>query len=89
MGGVLGQGEMQSTRPVSPTEAGSYFDNITGGFRSEKPSSTDLHVEVVSFLFLFPRATQDRWVIEESSEKTWSTGEGNDKQFSILALRTP
>ena len=54
MGGVLGQGEMQSTRPVSPTEGGSYFDNITGGFRSEKPSSTDLHVEVVSFLFLFP-----------------------------------
>ena len=44
---------MQSTRPVSPTEAGSHLD-INGGFRSEKPSSTDLHVEVLSFLFLFP-----------------------------------
>lgn len=54
MGGILGQGEMQSTRPVSPTEVRSHFDNITGGFRSEKPSGTDLHVEVLSFLFLFP-----------------------------------
>ena len=25
------------------------------------------------------RATQDRWVMVESSEKTWPTGEGNDK----------
>ena len=24
------------------------------------------------------RATQDRWVVVESSDKTWSTGEGND-----------
>ena len=35
------------------------------------------------------RATQDGWVIVESSDKVWSTGEGNDKHFSILALRTP
>ena len=32
------------------------------------------------------RATQDRWVMEESSDKMWSTGEGNGKplQYSCL-----
>ena len=32
------------------------------------------------------RATQDGWVMVESSDKVWSTGEGNDKplQYSCL-----
>ena len=32
------------------------------------------------------RATQDRWVMVENSDKTWSTGEGNGKplQYSCL-----
>ena len=32
------------------------------------------------------RATQDGWVMVESFDKTWSTGEGNDKplQYSCL-----
>ena len=32
------------------------------------------------------RATQDGWVIVESSDETWSTGEGNGKtlQYSFL-----
>ena len=32
------------------------------------------------------RATQDRWFMVESSDKTWSTGEENDKplQYSCL-----
>ena len=32
------------------------------------------------------RATQDGWVMVESSEKMWSTGEGNDKplQYSCI-----
>ena len=32
------------------------------------------------------RATQDGWVMEESSDNTWSTGEGNGKplQYSCL-----
>ena len=34
-------------------------------------------------------ATQDGWVMVESSGKTWSTGEGMANHFSILALRTP
>ena len=34
------------------------------------------------------RATQDGWVMVESSDKTWSTGEG-EWQTSILALRSP
>ena len=34
------------------------------------------------------RATQDGWVMVESSDKMWSTGEGNANHFNILALRT-
>jgi len=32
------------------------------------------------------RATQDEWVMVDSSDKTWSTGEGNGKplQYSCL-----
>ena len=32
------------------------------------------------------RATQDRWVMAENSDKMWSTGEGNGKplQYSCL-----
>ena len=32
------------------------------------------------------RATQDRWVMVENSDKTWPTGEGNGKppQYSCL-----
>ena len=35
------------------------------------------------------RMTQDGWVMVESSDKMWSTGEGNGKPLSILALKTP
>ena len=35
------------------------------------------------------RATQDRWVMVESSDKTWSTGEGMANHFNMLALRIP
>ena len=35
------------------------------------------------------RATQDRRIMVESSDKTWPTGEGMTNHFSILALRTP
>ena len=31
-------------------------------------------------------ATQDRWVMVESSEKTWSTGEGNGKSLQYSCL---
>src|SRR5574337_2124075 len=34
-------------------------------------------------------ATQDGWVMVERSDRMWSTGEGNENHFSILALRTP
>ena len=33
-------------------------------------------------------ATQDGRVMVERSDRMWSTGEGNSKPFSILALRT-
>ena len=38
------------------------------------------------FLMSLCRATQDGWVMVESFDKTWSTGEGNDKplQYSCL-----
>ena len=41
-------------------------------------------------LWVMPcRATQDRRIMVDSSDKTCSTGEGNTNYFSILALRTP
>ena len=35
------------------------------------------------------RATQDGWVMVESSNKTWSTGEGNDKPLQHSCLENP
>ena len=35
------------------------------------------------------RATQDRWVMVESSDKTWSTGEGNGKRLQYSCLEKP
>ena len=35
------------------------------------------------------RATQDRWVTAESSDKTWSTEEGNSKPFQHSCLENP
>ena len=34
-------------------------------------------------------ATQDRWVIMESSDKTWSTGEGSGKPLQYSCLENP
>ena len=35
------------------------------------------------------RATQDRWVMVESSDKTWSTGEGNGKPLQHSCHENP
>ena len=35
------------------------------------------------------RATQDRWVMVESSDKMWSTGDGNGKPLQYSYLETP
>ena len=35
------------------------------------------------------RATQDRWVMVERSDKTWSTGEGNGKLLQYSFLENP
>ena len=35
------------------------------------------------------RTTQDRWVMVKSSDKMWSTAEGNGKPLQFLALKTP
>ena len=35
------------------------------------------------------RATQDRWVMVESSDKMWSTGEGNGKPPQYSHLENP
>ena len=34
-------------------------------------------------------ATQDRWVMVESFDKMWSTGEGNDKPLQYSWLENP
>ena len=35
------------------------------------------------------RAAQDGWVMVESSDKMWSAGEGNGKQFQYSCLENP
>ena len=35
------------------------------------------------------RATQDGWVMVESSDKMWSTGEGNGKPLQYFCLENP
>ena len=35
------------------------------------------------------RATQYRWVMVESSDKMWSTGEGNGKPLQYSSLENP
>ena len=35
------------------------------------------------------RATQDGWVVVESSDKAWSTGEGNGKPLQYSSLENP
>ena len=35
------------------------------------------------------RPTQDRWVMVENSEKTWSTGKGSDKPLQHSYLENP
>ena len=35
------------------------------------------------------KATQDEWVMVESSDKTWSTGEGNGKPLLYSCLKNP
>ena len=35
------------------------------------------------------RATQDRWVMVESSDRMWSTGEGNGKPLQYSCLENP
>ena len=35
------------------------------------------------------RATQDGWVMVESSDKTWSIGEGNGKPLQYSCLENP
>ena len=34
-------------------------------------------------------ATQDGWIMVESSDKTWPTGEGNDKPLQYSCLENP
>ena len=35
------------------------------------------------------RNTQDRWIVVESSYKTWSTGEGNGKPLQYSCFENP
>ena len=45
---------------------------------------------LLNFLKLIScRATQDEWVMVESSDKMWSTGEGNGKPLQFSCLENP
>ena len=58
----------------------------------QKTNQTD-HMEKPSIsmkLWAMPcRATQDGWVMVESSHKTWSTGDGNGKPLQYSCLGNP
>ena len=60
--------------------------------QSQKTNQTD-HMDDSSNsvkLWAMPyRATQNRWVIVDSSDKTWSTGEGNGKPSQYFCLENP
>ena len=75
--------------PVSPSGSLSYQEasisllsfSIRG--QTENPS----HKKLTNLITC--RATQDGWVMVESSDKMWSTGEGNGKPLQYSCLENP
>ena len=62
-------------------------------FQPHKTNQTD-HMDhslsnSMKLLAMLCRATQDGWVMVESSDKMWSTGEGNGKPFQYSCLENP
>ena len=57
---------------------------------SQKTNQSDLALSNSIKLWAMPcRATQDRWVMVESSDNMWSTGEGNGKPRQYSCLENP
>ena len=94
----------EEQEPVSPPASPSHQEASTSllsssirGRREWKPQSqetnqTDHMITALSnsmkLWTILCRATQDRWVMVESLDKTWSTGEGNGKALQYSFLRT-
>jgi len=60
--------------------------------QSQKTNQSDHMAALSNSMKLWPmpcRATQDGWVMVESSNKMWSTGEGNDKALQYSCLENP
>jgi hypothetical protein len=54
---------------------------------TEEPGG--LHSNLMKLCIMLYRATQDEWVMVESSDKTWSTGKGNHKPLQYSCLKEP
>ena len=76
VGVARGHQRADTLKPHSQKTSQTNHTRTTALSNSMKPS----HVHV---------ATQDGRVMVERSDRMWSTGEGNGKPLSILALRTP
>ena len=76
VGVARGHQRANTLKPYSQKTSQSSHTRTTALSNSMKPS----HAR---------RTTQDGRVMVERSDRMWSTGEGNGKHFSILALRTP
>ena len=87
------------TSPTSTHIFGARYTwkNVGGSFTIITPSLSQITVSLwqrglcnsMKLWARLCRATQDRWVMVESSDKTWSTGGGNANYSSIFATRTP
>ena len=67
----------------------SKWTDETKGSKSYLYLVRDNHCYQLGIYYMPWWATQDRWVMVESSEKTWSTGEGNGKSFQYSCLENP
>ena len=94
-----------STRPSLPFSqslpSGSFLNSLSFSIRGRRTENhnrrklTNLITWTTALsnsmkLWAMPcRATQDRWVMVESSDKMWSTGEGNGKPLQYSCLENP
>ena len=76
VGIARGHQRADTLKPYSQKTSQSNHNRITALSNSMKPSHAH-------------RATQDEWVMVESSDRMWSTGEGNGKPLQYSCLENP
>ena len=76
VGVARGHQRAETLKPYSQKTSQSYHTRTTALSNSMK-------------LIHARRATQDRWVMVERSDRMWSTGEGNGKPLQYFCLENP